>query len=321
MEKRRFGKTGIEVSALGFGAAESGLRGAPLAILLGKAHDAGVNVIDTAPCYGQSEELIGRATQCWRKHFYILTKCGHAAGLDLADWTPELVEKSIERSLRRLRTDYLDVVQLHSCGEAELRQGDLVEALKRAKDKGMARYVGYSGDGRAALYAARCGAFDTLQISINLADQEAIDLVLPIAIENDLGVIAKRPIANAAWLGLNFIRPYRRAYWPRLRRLGYDFLRSDPRKTPETTLRFTLSVPGVHTASSAPRNLLDWTRMPRSWRRRCTNPSTTRFVPDGARWRRQDGWGWDSRGRSHRVLAHTRFIFRGTTETDESIER
>jgi aryl-alcohol dehydrogenase-like predicted oxidoreductase len=171
MEKRRFGKTGIEVSALGFGAAESGLRGAPLAIierLLGKAHDAGVNVIDTAPCYGESEELIGRATQCWRKHFHILTKCGHAAGLDFADWTPELVEKSIERSLRRLRTDYLDVVQLHSCGEAELRRGDLVEALKRAQDKGMARYVGYSGDGRAALYAASCGAFDTLQISINL---------------------------------------------------------------------------------------------------------------------------------------------------------
>jgi len=245
MEKRRFGKTGFRVSVLGFGAAGSGLKAAPLTTverLLGKARDSGLNVIDTAPCYGESEELIGRAAQCWRKHFYILTKCGHAAGLDFADWTPGLIEKSIERSLKRLRTDYLDVVQLHSCGEAELRQ------LKRAQDKGMTRYVGYSGDGRAAFYAAHCGAFETLQISINLADQEAIDLVLPVAIEHDLGVIAKRPIANAAWLGLNFIRPNRRAYWRRLRKLGYDFLRSDQRRTLETALRFTLSVPGVHTA-------------------------------------------------------------------------
>jgi aryl-alcohol dehydrogenase-like predicted oxidoreductase len=84
MERRWLGRTGITVSALGFGASEFGQKRIALkmaAYILGSALDAGLNVIDTAACYGNSEELIGRAVGHRRKDFYILTKCGHASGL------------------------------------------------------------------------------------------------------------------------------------------------------------------------------------------------------------------------------------------------
>ncbi len=253
MEKRRLGRTGIEVSVLGYGASELGQNRIALksvGSILESALDAGLNLIDTAACYGNSEELIGRAVGHRRKDFYLLTKCGHGSGLPYADWTPALVEASIDRSLKRLRTDYLDVVQLHSCSEGLLRQGELISALQRGRDKGKLRYLGYSGDGDAALYAVQCGAFDTLQISVSIADQEAIELVLPLARARDVGVIAKRPIANAAWLGESWwsLGSYSRPYRMRLRKLNYDFLRSEPDKAVETALRFTLSVPGVLTA-------------------------------------------------------------------------
>jgi aryl-alcohol dehydrogenase-like predicted oxidoreductase len=234
VEKRRLGRTGLMVSALGFGASELGLKrvGPKLAeSILGRALDAGLNVIDTAECYGNSQELIGRAVGHRRNDFYILTKCGHASGLRFRDWTPALIEASIDRSLQRLRTEYIDVIQLHSCDESELRRGSVIEALKRARDKGKVRYLGYSGDGSAALYAVTSGVFDTLQISINIADQAALDSVLPEASARDIGVIAKRPIANAVWLsGSWWSRAlYSRSYRRRLRRLNYDFLNRDPR--------------------------------------------------------------------------------------------
>lgn len=253
IETRRLGRTGIAVSALGFGASELGQQRAAQKLadhLLGGALDAGLNVIDTAACYGNSEELIGRALGHRRKDFYLLTKCGHAAGLGFQDWSPALIEPSIDRSLKRLRTDYLDIVQLHSCSEQDLRRGELAAALQRARDKGKLRHLGYSGDGRAALYAVQCGAFDTLQISLSIADQEAIETVLPLARQHDLGVIAKRPIANAAWLAGSWwsLGLYSRPYQRRLRKLNYDFLNRGAKEAVAIALRFTLSVPGVHTA-------------------------------------------------------------------------
>ena len=172
METRRFGKTDMRVSVLGFGGAEIGFeRVAPEAVarLLGDALDAGLNVIDTAECYLQSEELIGLAVASRRGDYYLFTKCGHPEGPSAEDWRPESLLRSIERSLQRLKTDRLDLVQLHSCSEDELRKGDVVTALQRAREKGYTRYIGYSGDGPAARYAIICGAFDTLQTSVSIA--------------------------------------------------------------------------------------------------------------------------------------------------------
>lgn len=119
MEKRRLGKTDMEVSVLGFGGSEIGYEQASpetVAELLNSALDAGLNVIDTAECYHNSEELIGQAVSKRRSEFYLFTKCGHPHGFgERADWSEDSILESIQRSLRRLKTDKIDIVQLHSC--------------------------------------------------------------------------------------------------------------------------------------------------------------------------------------------------------------
>lgn len=251
MERRKFGKTDMEVSVLGFGGAEIGSN-TPLETvdrLLGSALDAGLNIIDTAACYGDSEELIGKAVGHRRDDYFLFTKCGHASGLEFQDWDPDLIEQSVDRSLKRLQTDYLDVVHLHSCSEEMLRNGELIEELLRMKEKGKTRYIGYSGDSQAAKYAVQTGIIDSFETSISVADQEAIDLTIPDAVQRGIGVIAKRPIANVAWQYDTLPdKPYIHDYWKRLQQLNYDFLQGDLTNGVERALKFTLSVPGVHTA-------------------------------------------------------------------------
>ena len=253
MERRQLGKTDMQVSPLGFGGSEIGFEHVSeetVARLLNSALDAGLNVIDTAECYEGSEELIGQTVSNRRNDFYLFTKCGHPHGLGSEDWSPPSLLESIERSLRRLRTDCLDLVQLHSCSESTLRKGDVITALQSAREKGYSRYIGYSGDSLAAKFAVECGAFDTLQTSINIADQEPLELTLPLAREKQMGVIAKRPIANAAWKEQHKpIDSYHHVYWDRLSKLRYDFIRQRPlEESIAHALRFTFSVPGVHTA-------------------------------------------------------------------------
>jgi aryl-alcohol dehydrogenase-like predicted oxidoreductase len=143
---------------------------------------------------------VGRATAGRRDEFFLSTKAGHAAGdYSGRSWTAETVRDSIERSLRRLRTDHLDVVHLHSCGIPVLERGDVIRALQDAKQAGKTRYIGYSGDNKSAAWAVESGLFDTLQTSYNLVDQQARGQLFPRAKEQGMGIIAKRPIANAAW--------------------------------------------------------------------------------------------------------------------------
>ncbi len=252
MEKRRFGKTDMHVSVLGFGGYEIGCSSASpedIARLLNTALDAGLNVLDTAACYKDSEMLIGNAVGHRRKDFFLFTKAGHASGLNFSDWDPSLVEASIDRSLVRLKTDCVDLVQLHTCDRATLEKGDAFRAVERARNAGKTRYIGYSGDGEAALYAVQSGLFDALQTSISIADQEALALTLPIAAEKHMGVIAKRPIANAVWRNSGVPKEaYHRPYFHRINELKYDFLNKALEESVGVALRFTLAAPGVHTA-------------------------------------------------------------------------
>jgi len=265
MERRQLGKTDMQVSVLGFGGSEIGYENASretVAKLLNSALDAGLNVIDTAECYEGSEELIGATVGNRRNDYYLFTKCGHPRGIGSEDWSISSLLESIERSLQRLQTDHLDLIQLHGCSESILRKGDVISALQTAREKGYSRYIGYSGDSVAAKYAVESGAFDTLQTSINIADQEALDLTLPLARERHVGVIAKRPIANAAWKEEHKpIESYHHVYWDRLQKLQYDFIRSGPlEKSIAHALRFTLSIPGVHTAIVGTSNPGRWSQ-------------------------------------------------------------
>jgi len=249
MEKRTLGNTGMAVTVLGYGGAEIGFQGVPadtVGRLINSALDAGLNVIDTAECYIDSEQKIGEAVSHRRSEYFLFTKCGHDKDED--HWNPQKMAQQIDRSLKRLRTDRVDLVQLHSCSEELLRKGDVIEVVQRARDAGKTRFIGYSGDSRAALYAVECGAFDTLQISVSIADQESIDLVLPRAKARNMGVIVKRPIANAAWKSSEKpVNAYHHVYWERLKQLDYPFLKTPLKDAIATALRFTLSH-DVHTA-------------------------------------------------------------------------
>jgi len=263
MERRRLGRTGLDVSVLGFGGSEIGVEGTEpgtVRRLLDEALDAGLNLIDTAECYGESESLIGRAVAGRRRDYHLFTKCGHYEGTGRDDWRPASLEKSIARSLERLRTDHVDLLQLHTCSEDDLRRGDVLEVLERARERGQARFLGYSGDNAAARYAVDCGRFDVLQTSLNVADHEALALTIPAARARGLGVIAKRPIANAAWrAGEKPANADHHVYWDRLRQLRYDFLARPAPETIGVALRFTASQPGVHT-------LIVGTTRPGRWR-------------------------------------------------------
>ena len=252
MHTHAFGKTGLQVSGLGFGAAEIGYEGIDQRTatrLLESALDAGINVVDTAECYKNSEELIGNALSHRRDDYYLFTKTGHADGYDNPDWSFDGTLASIERSLKRLKTDTLDLVLLHSCSRAELERGDATRALQEARQRGWTRFIGYSGDREDALYAIESGDFDVLETSLSIADQQGIDLLLPHAQEREMGVIAKRPLANVAWKSGE--QPpdstYHHEYWNRLKKLDYDFLTEDLGSAARRAMRFTLGIPGVHT--------------------------------------------------------------------------
>ena len=168
METRQLGQTGMKVSVLGFGAAEIGFQGVDqdtVHLLANSALDAGLNVIDTAECYNGSEELLGHAVGHRREDFFLFTKCGHdGKSFNLPDWDSKMLEQSIDRSLKRLQTDRVDLLQIHTCSLEKLQQGDIVNVVQKKSGRRGRRG---SSDTRAmlsALWAVNSGLFDTLQI-------------------------------------------------------------------------------------------------------------------------------------------------------------
>jgi len=196
------GKTGLEVSRLGAGLGEIGLL--PDASIAGQllnlALDSGINFLDTAACYGNSEEWIGRTISHRRTEYILATKAGHVAGgLQGEEWTAPLIISSIEQSLKRMNTDYLDLLQLHGCEIDVLEKGHVIQVLLDAKQAGKIHFIGYSGDDEPALWAIASGQFDTLEVTFNLINQKAGIEVIPKAEANHMGIIIKHPIANAVW--------------------------------------------------------------------------------------------------------------------------
>lgn len=261
MEPILLGKTDLSISRLGFGAAPIGFLDTPqnqtnrlIALLL----DNGVNLFDTAAMYQDAEEKLGLALESRRDEAVLVSKCGTRVGdLPGEEWSAELITASIDRSLKMLKTDHLDLTLLHSCDLSVMQQGDAVEALIKAREAGKTTYLGYSGDNAAAAAAADMDWVDAIEMSINICDQHNIDNVLPLCQKNNVGVIAKRPIANAAWNPLNkqrgMYKEYARTYHDRLKQmnitpveLGYHGHAEI--EWPEIALKFTLALPGVDAA-------------------------------------------------------------------------
>ncbi len=260
MEMAILGKTGLQVSRLGVGLAEIGRLTlddvSQAAHVLNAALDAGINFLDTAECYGNSEELIGRAIAHRRQEYVLATKCGHVSGgYQGQPWTAQTVTDSIDRSLRRMNTDHLDLVQLHSCEVEVLERGEVIEALEKARQAGKTRFIGYSGDNQAARWAVESGLFDTLQTSFNLVDQQARTWLFPLAEARGMGIIAKQPVANAVWGAAQAPSAYSEDYFRRAQAMAaLGPIPGTPADPVLLSLAFTLAHPEVDTAIVGTRN-------------------------------------------------------------------
>jgi aryl-alcohol dehydrogenase-like predicted oxidoreductase len=215
----------------------------------------GITFIDTARGYGLSEQRIGSWLPAHREDVVLSTKVGYGVE-GAADWSAAAVERGVDEALATLGTDVIDVVFLHSCPLDVLQRGDAVQALLACVEAGKVRVPGYSGENEALAWAAAAGVFGAVQSSVNLADQNSFREVLPVAARDGLGVVAKRPLANAPWRHAD--RPsgvYGETYWDRLRKMGLEPVADD---WPGTALRFSAFSPGVSTAivgTSNPANL------------------------------------------------------------------
>ena len=213
MKVRRLGRTGLDVSEIGLGtvelgleygiAAEGGLRKptrAEAAHLLNRALDSGINFIDTARAYGDSEETIGWALKSRRREYILSSKvtCG-GPGKGGKEALIGHVTSSIHQSLWALQTEVIDLMQLHSVSAQEIRRGDLADILQEIQAAGSIRFLGATTYGEeAALAALEDGRYDCIQIAYNVLDREPEARVLPLAQSRDVAVVARSVLLKGA---------------------------------------------------------------------------------------------------------------------------
>ena len=157
-------------------------------------------------------------------------------------WTYDCILAGVDRALKLMKTDRLDIAHLHSCPKDTLERGEVIDALDRCVTDGKIRFAAYSGDNEPSAWALASRRFRGLMCSVNVFDQRAIDLVVTPAGKRHIGVIAKRPIGNAPWLHAN--QPsgrYCEQYWLRMKAMGLDF----GADWSDIALRFTAFTEGV----------------------------------------------------------------------------
>ena len=228
MQKRQLGRTGLQVSPLGYGS--MGLRGprtwgvrvvddAAADQMLNLVLDAGINLIDTAPDYGITEQRIGQFISSRRNEYYLATKCGcapiqHADHLETRHiWDKDVVARNLETSLTRMRTDQIDIWQFHG-GDAEtLQRAGLIDLMQDCRSQGLIRFLGASSSLPNLPGLIALDVFDTFQIPYSCLAPEHHDLITRAA-ETGAGIIIRggiaqggpdaeiqRPVLNDVWTG------------------------------------------------------------------------------------------------------------------------
>ncbi|MDO8510311.1 MAG: aldo/keto reductase [bacterium] len=237
MQYRTLGKTAIEVSVVGIETHQwSGMGGKFFAredvqAILERAQKFGINFIDTGECYffHAAERVIGEALGSSRKKFIIATKFGHTSEPERTarTWTAEGIKKSLDDSLRALKTDYIDIYELHINSEEDLNcfedtVGEVAKALKQAKDDRIIRSIGiclgdnelFDKKGKILEVAIREVGVESVEVVYNRLHREAETGVLPMAQKYGLGVIARVPLAKG-YLSSRF-KPSNKNYDARL---------------------------------------------------------------------------------------------------------
>jgi aryl-alcohol dehydrogenase-like predicted oxidoreductase len=216
MKYRRLGKTNLNVSVVGVGTWQFGgewgknFNQDEVNQILGRAQQLGINLIDTAECYGDhtSERLIGGAIKNQRDKWIIATKFGHrftgfmqrSDERSVAD-----VQKQLEDSLKALQSDYIDIYQFHSVRDSEFFNDELWKVLWDAKRAGKIRHIGNSNssnlDPRPQADASTRAQVEVLQILYNRLDRRPEETAFPSAQKQDLGVFARVPLASGFLTG------------------------------------------------------------------------------------------------------------------------
>lgn len=221
MQYRDLGRTGIKVSAIGFGAWAIGgtaeASGAPLGwgrsndddslAAIRRARDLGVNFFDTADSYGfgRSESLLGIVLSRHRRDVIIATKVGvvrTSSGELRKDFSKQHIFLAVDGSLKRLRTDYIDLYQLHNPSIADLRREEIQEAMDKLQDAGKIRYWGVSvttPDEGIEIINNNWGY--ALQVLYNVLNQAPEKDLFPLAKEKGYGIIARVPLASGLLTG------------------------------------------------------------------------------------------------------------------------
>ena len=243
------GNTNLNVTRLGYGAME--VRGAPRGrdvtddqarTILNAVLDSGISYIDTANDYGRSEEHIGRFLGARRHEYTLATKCGCVPGGGAHVWTRENLFRGLEESLQRLKTDYVDVMQLHNPTVEQAEANDVVASLEAMRAEGKVRWIGISTTQPHLSTYLDWGSFDVFQIpySAVLREHEAW---IGKAAEAGIGTVIRGGVGKGE-PGVGLATEER---WAPYRAAKLDDLR-DPEESPTAfMLRFTLSHPGIQT--------------------------------------------------------------------------
>jgi predicted aldo/keto reductase-like oxidoreductase len=237
MQKRTLGKTGWELSVIGFGAIKlPRISQKECDILLNKAIDAGINFVDTADCYGDSEEKIGLALKKRRREVYLSTKIDERDAIG--------VRNKLERCLRRLRTDWIDLAFFHDVRGSEydrIFDSGGLETLEKAKREGKILEIGISIHHSVAMMrrAVKSGLFSALMVAYSAFDEDrlAVDL-LPMAHRAGVGLIAMKPLAGGK-LGErpSFFRAKKSIHGESLAQVSLRYVLSNP--------NITCAIPGM----------------------------------------------------------------------------
>ncbi len=278
LPRTQLGRTGFAVTRLGYGAMELREPREPAfdrkaaQKLLHTVLDSGINFIDTSPDYGDSEEIIGEALKSRRDAFFLASKCGCPIGSSSMDrrlhnYARPNIRNGVEQSLKRLRTDHLDLVQIHlSPSREELEKNDSIAELEALRQDGKIRFIGMSGTLPHLTDHIAMGCFDAFQIPYSAIEPEH-DTVITRAAEAGAGII----IRGSVWRGIPHVQV---GVLERLRRLVGSILRRgsdlwqaanleellDGMSVMEFMLRFTLSHPGQSTTivgTTNPHHLAD----------------------------------------------------------------
>lgn len=194
LQKRRLGRTNLEASQVGFGGtwiSELPIYGA-IAVVR-RAFDLGINYFDTAKLDGDSEEKIGASLKSVRDQCIIATKTGSR--------TKQGSIKDVKSSLRRLKTDHLDIIQLHGIDDEKtldkaMGPNGSLKTCKEAQKQGLVNFIGITGHKpRILVKAVESGEFDTVLVPINVVTRQALEELVPIAKANDVGVVVMKPFS------------------------------------------------------------------------------------------------------------------------------